>query len=387
MAIGFPTKANWAAGDVLTASALDDLAGTVNLLSNASAASGSQLVSNAAGTSFAYQATPSASNPVLNSSFQVFQRSSTPTTGITVTSGNAYTLDRWNSWTISAGGSVTTSQQLTADTTNLPFIQYAARFQRVAGNTNTGSLVLGQPLETVNSRPFAGKTVTISFYGRAGANYSPASNALVFQLWQNTTTDVSLQTVQSGSTNAVNGNATLTTTWQRFSFTGTVASTTTQLAPAFLATPTGTAGTNGYFEVTGVQIDIGSVALPFRTYAGTIQGELAACQRYYTRVLASSGNNYYYYAPGVAKSTTVAKIVYTMPVTMRVVASVPEYSALSLYDTVNAPINVTAITTDIPTLNNFSMDITVASGLTQYRPYFLFANNQSGGYFGLTAEL
>jgi hypothetical protein len=32
MAVGFPTKANWAAGDVLTASAMDDLAGTVNLL-------------------------------------------------------------------------------------------------------------------------------------------------------------------------------------------------------------------------------------------------------------------------------------------------------------------------------------------------------------------
>jgi hypothetical protein len=32
MAVGFPTKANWAAGDVLTASAQDDLAGTVNLL-------------------------------------------------------------------------------------------------------------------------------------------------------------------------------------------------------------------------------------------------------------------------------------------------------------------------------------------------------------------
>jgi hypothetical protein len=32
MATGFPTKANWAAGDVLTASQMDDLAGTVNLL-------------------------------------------------------------------------------------------------------------------------------------------------------------------------------------------------------------------------------------------------------------------------------------------------------------------------------------------------------------------
>jgi hypothetical protein len=32
MATGFPTKANWAAGDILTASQMDDLAGTLNLL-------------------------------------------------------------------------------------------------------------------------------------------------------------------------------------------------------------------------------------------------------------------------------------------------------------------------------------------------------------------
>ena len=32
MTAGFPTKANWAAGDLLTASAMDDLAGTVNLV-------------------------------------------------------------------------------------------------------------------------------------------------------------------------------------------------------------------------------------------------------------------------------------------------------------------------------------------------------------------
>jgi hypothetical protein len=32
MTAGFPTKANWAAGDLLTSSAMDDLAGTVNLV-------------------------------------------------------------------------------------------------------------------------------------------------------------------------------------------------------------------------------------------------------------------------------------------------------------------------------------------------------------------
>ena len=32
MAVGLPTKSNWAAGDILTAAQMDDLAGTVNLL-------------------------------------------------------------------------------------------------------------------------------------------------------------------------------------------------------------------------------------------------------------------------------------------------------------------------------------------------------------------
>ena len=32
MAVGFPTKANWASGDILTAAQMDDLAGTVNLI-------------------------------------------------------------------------------------------------------------------------------------------------------------------------------------------------------------------------------------------------------------------------------------------------------------------------------------------------------------------
>lgn len=48
MAAGFPTKANWATGDVLTAAQMDDLAGTVNLL--APTAKGSIKVGTAANT-------------------------------------------------------------------------------------------------------------------------------------------------------------------------------------------------------------------------------------------------------------------------------------------------------------------------------------------------
>lgn len=222
-----------------------------------------------------------ASNPFINSAFQVWQRGTTGTT----TSGITYpSADRWNAWTFAAGGSVTLSRQVTGDTTNLPNIQYCGRFQRVAGNTNTGILALGQAMESVNSIPYAGKTVTISYYARKGANFSATSDQLSVQLWSAATTDSSLNGVQAVSTTVVNSVATLTSTWQRFSATGTVGTTATQLAIAALYAPTGTAGANDYFEITGVQIDVGSVALPFQTASGgSIQGELAMCQRYYEK--------------------------------------------------------------------------------------------------------
>ena len=218
-------------------------------------------------------------NKIINGDTNIWQRG----TSIAVTSGSAqvYTADRWWYANAASGMSGTVSRQATGDTTNLPFIQYCARVQRTAGNTSTLNQYFAQDIETINSIPFAGKTVTVSWYARKGADYSPTSSFLSYQVRSGTGTDQSMYSGYTGSTNLVNANVTLTTTWQRFTATVAVGSTATQLGVFFFTAPTGTAGANDYFEITGIQMEAGSIATPFQTATGTIQGELAACQRYF----------------------------------------------------------------------------------------------------------
>jgi len=381
MAVGFPTKANWAAGDVLTASAQDDLAGTVNLLSNASAATGSQLVSNVAGTSFAYQATPSASNPVLNAAFNVWQRG----TSFTIAASTVtYTADRWAEYRSVTGMTVT--RQATGDTTNLPFIQYCMRVARDSGNTSTSQLQTAQGFETINSIPFAGKTVALSFYARAGANYSATSNALTVQLIGGTGTDQGPYSY-TGTTTPINTTATLTTTWQRFTYSGAVASTVTELAPRFLFDPTGTAGANDYFEITGVQIDIGSVALPFRTYAATYQGELASCQRYYYQITSSFAVYQTFCNGYVASGTTTLEGQVTFPVTMRT-SPVAAFSSASTFRTIISGAAPTL--TSIGSTNIYPYGARIdggTSGLTTGYGGEIQSNNTNSAYMAFSAEL
>jgi hypothetical protein len=225
------------------------------------------------------------SNPILNSSFQVWQRG---TSLAAVGSTSNYTADRWLGYNASSG--FTVSRQATGDTTNLPNIQYCARIQRNSGDTATTYMYFSQSFETVNSIPFAGKTVTYSFYARKGANFSDGTSAFRIGVNSGTGTDQNWLVSYTGDAAVIAGTTpTLTTTWQRFTYTGTVATTAKELTVWFEHRAAGTAGANDYYEITGLQLDIGSVALPFRTYAGTIQGELAACQRYYFQVNGTSG--------------------------------------------------------------------------------------------------
>ena len=217
-------------------------------------------------------------NPVLNSGFDIWQRG----TASTAIGSGTFLADRWQAARTGFAAGASQSRQATGDTTNLPNIQYCLRVQRDSGDTSTLALIMGQNMESVNSIPYAGKTITFSFYARKGANFSAASNVMSTYVASGTGTDQNL--ITAGTLTGINNtttNHTLSATWQRFTVTKAIDSTATQLAFQFFYTPVGTAGANDYFEVTGVMINIGSAAYPFRRTTGTIQGELAACQRYY----------------------------------------------------------------------------------------------------------
>jgi len=328
-------------------------------------------------TGLRYQA-PVNANPVINSAMQIAQRG----TSFALTGGiSAYTLDRWAALRNVTGATIT--RQTTSDTTNLPFIQNCARIQRDSGNTSTAPIYFANNFETVNSIPYAGKTVTLSFYARAGANYS---GNLVTRLYTGTGTDQNILASYTGAANPIAQNTTLTTTWQRFSYTATLAATATELAPRFDYEPTGTAGAADYYEITGVQLEVGSVATPFKTYAGTIQGELAACQRYYWR---QTGQAYLTYGTGSAQDTRYTNIVVNNPVAMRTVASAIEYANLAVFDgqtIVGSPTAIVLLGNNSSQLVSYvQFDKTGSVG--QYRPYVLLNNNNAAGYLGLSAEL
>jgi hypothetical protein len=239
-------------------------------------------------------------------------------------------------------------------------------------------------METNDSVRYANKAVTLSFWAKAGANYSSTSSALTVQWTTGTGTNQRIIDGYTGASNITATTATLTTSWQRFSYTGTAASNTNEMGVLFANTPVGTAGANDWFEVTGVQIEFGSVATNFkRAGGGTLQGELAACQRYYYRTTGATTG----FLHGFAYSTTAVQAIVPLPVTMRVfpTGSV-DFSNIGCQDIVTAVTTTpTAITLNSPSPNGAWILLTGMSGLTTYRQYTILSVGV--GYLGFSAEL
>ena len=318
-------------------------------------------------------------NAVINGGMDIWQRG-TSAAG----SYPTYLADRWMNYRAVAGS--TYSRQNTNDTTNLPFIQYCQRVSRDSGNTSTSPLYISQSLENDQSRMFVGQTVTLSWYARAGANFSAASSNMSYELVTGTGTNQNVIAGFTGQANASSGTKTLTTTWQRFSTTATISASATQLAVNLFFAPVGTAGAADYMEITGVQLELGSVATTFKRAGGTIQGELAACQRYYWR--STGGAAYSVFGGNCSAWSTVDLLGgFNLPVTMRTNPTSVEYSSLIASDGVNNN-SVGTLTFSSayssPNVGGFSA---TSTSLTAFRFYRIQANNSTSAYIAYSAEL
>ena len=368
MAIGFPVKDDYVTGDVLTAANMNDLSGTVNLLDSAQYAAGK--------------------NKIINGDFSVNQRnfSSTTTTA-------EYNFDRWR--TIYTGGTSTTSLQ-TFTLGAAPVAGYEGKnFYQVAvtGQAAVTDFVrVQQQIESV--RTLAGQTATISFWAKASAG----------------TPKIALNMVQSfgtgGSPSAgvetLSGTVTTSTSWARYSITVAIPSISGKtfgtapddalsirlmLSGGSSVTAAQSIGLqNVTFDIWGVQVEAGSVASAFQTATGTIQGELAACQRYYYRMPASGA--YTAIGQGAAYSTTAVAAYFPFASTMRVAPTALDFSTLAVQDIGSGGFTaITGATTNAPGTTGSQVNLTGASGLTQFRPYIVSTNNSTSGYLGFSAEL
>jgi hypothetical protein len=212
-------------------------------------------------------------NKMLNGDFRIWQRgtSFTPTNG-------SFTADRWQNYFDGSGTKTYSRQAFTPGTA--PVAGYESAFfirlnQSVAG---TGATVneFNQAIEDV--RTVAGQTATLSFWAKAATNTTLPS--IIFR-----------QVPDSGDggtvvNTTVASNISLTTSWTRYSYTISVpslAGKTISTVNANYIQIINNLPLNSTFTIDfwGWQLEAGSVATAFQTATGTIQGELAACQRYF----------------------------------------------------------------------------------------------------------
>lgn len=205
-------------------------------------------------------------NKIINGDFGIWQRG----TSFTPMSNAAYGPDRWQ-FGLSGDVANVTRQAFTPN--DIASIGYgdAQFFMRMEVVSSNGSARVEQKIEDV--RTLADQSVTVSFWAKANTN---TSLDVVF-----------VQNFGSGGSTQVDVTAqvvALTTSWQRFTKTFSIPTLSGKTIGAgsylALALRETSASTNVTFDFWGVQVEAGSVATPFTTATGTIQGELAACRRY-----------------------------------------------------------------------------------------------------------
>jgi hypothetical protein len=313
-------------------------------------------------------------NRIINGDFGVWQRGTSFTNN-----NNGYTADRWiqgastanpTSWTVS-------QQSFTAGTA--PVAGYEGTYFLRSTITTVGTASSVRVMNRIEDvRTFAGQTVTVSFWAK-----------------NDTTRNISTAFAQSfgsgGSTTVgTNGDVvSIGTSWTRYTSTIAVPSITGKTigAGSYLEVRIIQTSVDGsVMDIWGVQVEAGSTATAFQTATGTIQGELAACQRYFYRMGGDLVNDRAFGA-GIMVSTTSASHFIQFPVTMRTApsGSLSAAGTFYLYGGGGAAIP-TAVSLARQTTQSASIDATRAA-TTANLPSYLIALATANAFIDISAEL
>ena len=317
MAVGLPLKTTYANGDVYSASDVNDTNGTINANASPYAAG---------------------KNKIINGDFNVNQRNFT-----SVLTDTTYGFDRFAQFT--SGGTTYSTQTFTAGTA--PVVGYEAKnFARLVTTAPTTYALLNQPIEDV--RTFANQTATFSFWAKAGTG-TPSVNVGFTQ---------SFGSGGSANVTTFSTKKTITTSWARYSFTITVPSisgktigTSSALGANIYVCDSvlgsGVGNQAGTFDIWGVQVEAGSTATAFQTATGTIQGELAACQRYFIKF--DNGASYSALCTGAYYSTTDSYADLQLPVAMRISPALTVSATDAITNQVAGSVRVSTVAPTIQT--------------------------------------
>jgi hypothetical protein len=294
-----------------------------------------------------------------------------------------YTADRFKVY------SANTSTTVSRDTSAPTGFNYSIKMQRPNGNTGTNSLGLNQIIESINTTDLKGQYVTFSFWIKKGANYSGGN--ITATILTGTGTDQGGDPYGwTGLGTVVNdGSYSPTTSFVRVNYSGTVPTTVNEMAISISYTPSGTAGADDAIYVTGIQLEAGAMTA-FQTATGTIQGELAACQRYYWRVSGAT-------APNVGLSTVafnggttpgVRRANVPLPTTMRTIPSIAKGGTHYIFTTSLTNLGLSAFNSATNSTSFISVDINLTSaGTNGQAGWWIIDSTSANDYLEASAEL
>lgn len=268
-------------------------------------------------------------NKIINGSFEVWQRG---TSRVYLNAGS-FRADRWtaNQYQNAAHQQVSVT----------PVTGMQTRYALRSGSSTTAEagggarMWVNTTLESADSIPLRGQTVTLSFWVRFSSATCSSSTGTAYGNWTSSinyytsTTDASTATTgPSSSTDTTITNGSLPTTWTKYTITGTVPSNANNVGVQFGFAGLGNTASNDavWYEITQVQLERGSVATPFEQRPFGM--ELALCQRYYQVIAVGTSKNL---GNNVTLTANDTRGTFFLPVAMRIAASLTVTTGFGYY--------------------------------------------------------